>query len=291
VTPSRTATARRVPFQQVDVFTQVPFKGNPVAVVFDGDALDAARMQAIARWTNLSETVFVCEPTLPRATYRLRIFTPTRELPFAGHPTIGAAHAVTRHRFASKIPALLIQECATGLVEIRSKDERLYLALPAPSFRSIKASQLTDAAAALRVAEADLLGGAFVDVGPVWLTLQLRDAQRVLAIEPLFDRIAGLPYDITGITVFGLYPDNSPSAVEVRSFGPVEGIPEDPVCGSGNGCVAAIVRRDGLMNLDGYTASQGRCVGRDGRVYVEFDGRTIWIGGHAVTCVTGTLQI
>ena len=125
-------------FQQVDVFTQVPFRGNPVAVVFDGDGLETERMQAIASWTNLSETVFVCQPGSPRADYRLRIFTPRRELPFAGHPTIGAAHAVTQHKFAGKKKARLIQECAKGLVEIRSAEERLYFALPSPAFRALE---------------------------------------------------------------------------------------------------------------------------------------------------------
>jgi PhzF family phenazine biosynthesis protein len=280
-----------LPFQQVDVFTRVPFRGNPVAVVFDGDALETEGMQAIASWTNLSETVFVCEPTLPRADYRLRIFTPKRELSFAGHPTIGAAHAVTQHKSAGRKQTRLIQECAKGLVEIRSKEERLYLALPSPAFRAIEPSQLRSAVGALRVAETDVLCGEFVDVGPVWLTLQLRDAQRVLAIEPLLEDIAALPFGITGITVFGLYPDNSPSAVEVRSFGPIEGVPEDPVCGSGNGCVAAIIQRHRLMQVSGYAASQGRRVGRDGRVHIDFDDGTIWVGGHAVTCVAGTLQI
>jgi PhzF family phenazine biosynthesis protein len=282
---------RSLPFQQVDVFIEVPFRGNPVAVVFDGDVLETGRMQAIASWTNLSETVFVCEPTLPRADYRLRIFTPKRELPFAGHPTIGAAHAVTQHKFGGKKEARLIQECAKGLVEIRSKEERLYFALPSPVFRAIQANQLRSAVGALRIAETDVLWGGFVDVGPVWLTLQLRDAQRVLAIEPLLDKIATLPFEITGITVFGLYQGNGPSAVEVRSFGPQEGVPEDPVCGSGNGCVAAIIQRNRLMQVSDYAATQGRCVGRDGHVHLDFDDGTIWVGGHAVTCVTGTLQI
>src|SRR5262245_38825806 len=138
-----------LPFQQVDVFTDVPFRGNPVAVVFDGDALDTERMQAIARWTNLSETVFVCEPTLPEADYRLRIFTPRRELPFAGHPTIGAAHAVTQQKFGGRTQPRLIQQCAKGLVEIRSRDARLYLALPPPAFRTIEANDLAHAAEAL----------------------------------------------------------------------------------------------------------------------------------------------
>ncbi len=278
-------------FQQVDVFTAVPFKGNPVAVVLDGDALSSAAMQAIAAWTNLSETTFVCAPTDPRADYRLRIFTPRSELPFAGHPTIGSAHAALRHGLKPRVEGRLVQECGKGLVDIKIDGERLLLALPEPQFREPTAPQLAAAAHGLGIAASDIRCASIVDVGPVWFTLQLASGDAVRALAPDMATLAALsPIGITGVNVFGLYAGGVGSHLEVRSFAPGEGVPEDPVCGSGNGCVAALVRRDGVLNTSTYVASQGRCLGRDGRVTVQFESGTIWLGGHAVTCVEGWLQ-
>lgn len=279
-------------FQQVDVFTTVPFKGNPVAVVLDGDAVSSAAMQAIAAWTNLSETTFVCAPTDPRADYRLRIFTPRRELPFAGHPTIGSAHAVLRHGLKPRTAGRLVQECGKGLVDIKVDDERLFLALPEPQFREPTPSQVAAVAEALGAATADVRRASIVDVGPVWFTVELGGGDAVRALAPDMGRLAALsPIGITGVNVFGLYPRGAGADLEVRSFAPGDGVPEDPVCGSGNGCVAALVRRDGALKTQTYVARQGRCLGRDGRVTVQFDERTIWLGGNAVTCVEGSLQI
>src|SRR5262244_1946530 len=151
-------------FQQVDVFTAVPFKGNPVAVVLDGDGMSSAQMQSIAAWTNLSETTFVCAPTDQRADYRLRIFTPRRELPFAGHPTIGSAHAALRHGLKPQKASRLVKECGKGLVDIRVDDERLLLALPAPQFREPTGPQVAAAAEALGVAAADVRRASIIDV-------------------------------------------------------------------------------------------------------------------------------
>ena len=271
----------RLAFQQVDVFTAVPFKGNPVAVVLDGDAVSGAAMQSIAAWTNLSETTFVCAPTDPRADYRLRIFTPRRELPFAGHPTIGSAHAALRHGLKPRTPGRLVQECGKGLVDIRVDDERLLLALPAPQFREPTGPQA-----------ADIRRASIIDVGPVWFTLELAGGDAVRALAPDMGRLAALsPIGITGVNAFGLYPRGDQSDLEVRSFAPGDGVPEDPVCGSGNGCVAALVRRDRVLNAQAYVATQGHCLGRDGRVTVQFDDGTIWLGGQAVTCVEGSLQV
>jgi PhzF family phenazine biosynthesis protein len=279
-------------FQQVDVFTTVPFRGNPVAVVLDGDGLATAQMQTIAAWTNLSETTFVCAPTDPRADYRLRIFSPRRELPFAGHPTIGSAHAVLRHGRKPRAADRLVQECLKGLVDIRIDGERLLLALPEPRFLEPDPSRLAAVADALGVGTADVQGAATVDVGPAWFTLRLASGEAVRALTPDMGKLAALgPPGLLGVTVFARYPDGADGAIEVRSFAPVEGVPEDPVCGSGNGCVAALIRRDGLLKASTYVARQGRCVGRDGRVTVEFDGDTIWLGGHAVTCVEGVLSV
>ena len=279
-------------FQQVDVFTAMPFKGNPVAVVLDGDAVPSQQMQSIAAWTNLSETTFVCAPTDPRADYRLRIFTPRRELPFAGHPTIGSAHAALRHGLKPRAAGRLVQECGKGLVDIKIDGERLLLALPEPQFREPTTSQLAAVADGLGVTVADIQRQAIIDVGPVWFTVQLASGAAVRALAPDMGKLAALnPIGIAGVNVFGLYPTGAGADLEVRSFAPGDGIPEDPVCGSGNGCVAALVRRDGVLKARTYVASQGRCLGRDGLVTVQFDDSTIWLGGHAVTCIEGLLQV
>jgi len=281
----------RLTFRQVDVFTGVPFKGNPVAVVHDADRLTQEQMQAVARWTNLSETTFVCAPSDERADYRLRIFTPARELPFAGHPTVGSAHAVLRGGLRPRTPGRLVQECGQGLVDLRVEGGRIFFRLPEPSLREPTSEELAAAAGALGVSTAEVLAAAVIDVGPVWLTLQLKDAEAVRTLRPEQARVAAAtPRGAVGLTVFGVEMEGAESQLEVRSFAPVEGVPEDPVCGSGNGCVAALVRRGGLLGRDSYVAAQGRCIGRDGRVEVVFEDGAIWVGGRAVTCVEGTLE-
>ena len=283
----------RLPFQQIDVFTSVPFKGNPVAVVLDGDHLSTGDAQAIARWTNLSETTVVCTPTHPDADYRLRIFTPRSELPFAGHPTIGSAHAVLRHGLKPRTPGRLVQECGRGLVSLRIDDDQLFFALPARVHCEPTAEQRAGVAEALGIAATGILRASIIDVGPVWFTLQLPDARQVIALAPNMGKLAALaPMGVTGVTIFGLHAPGSAAQLEVRSFAPADGIPEDPVCGSGNGCVADVIQREGLLGGSTYVAAQGRCLGRDGRVLVRFaeDG-TIWLGGAAVTCVEGTLTV
>lgn len=280
-----------LPFRQVDVFTAVPFKGNPVAVVLDGDSLSTARMQAIANWTNLSETTFVCAPTHAQADYRLRIFTPRSELPFAGHPTIGSAHAVLRHGLKPKQPGQLAQECGKGLVMIEIDGERLFLALPKPRLSEVSAAQSAELASALGIPAERIGAAAVVDVGVAWITLQLTDADLVRHLRPDLARVGALtPTGAAGVTVFGLYGAGARLQLEVRSFAPAEGIAEDPVCGSGNGCVAALVRQERLISAPTYVAGQGQCMGRDGRVEVRYtDEGTIWLGGHVVTCVQGVL--
>lgn len=281
---------RTLAFQQVDVFTAIPFKGNPVAVVLDGDQVSTKEAQAIAGWTNLSETTFVCAPTHPDADYRLRIFTPRSELPFAGHPTIGSAHAVLRHGLKPRTPGRLVQECGRGLVSLRIDDE-LFLALPPRVHREPTAEQRVSVASALGIAAGAILRSSIIDVGPVWFTLQVPDASAVIGLQPDMAKLASLaPMGVTGVTVFGLSPSGSPAELEVRSFAPADGVPEDPVCGSGNGCVAALIQRDRVLAASRYVAAQGRCLGRDGRVFVRFaDDGTIWLGGSAVTCIEGTL--
>ena len=280
-------------FQQVDVFTAVPFKGNPVAVVFDGDSLSTERMQVIAHWTNLSETTFVCKPTQPQADYRLRIFTPRSELPFAGHPTIGSAHAVLRQGLTPKTAGRLVQECGTGLVQLQIDSDLRFLSVPSPAFEALADGQLATLAEALGIERAAVIANASVDVGIAWITLQLRDADLVRRLQPDLAQLAqSTSQSAVGVTVFGLETAGASGDLEVRSFAPKHGISEDPVCGSGNGCVAALVQRERLLKKQTYVATQGRCVGRDGHVMIRFgsDG-AIWLGGHAVTCIEGTLRL
>jgi PhzF family phenazine biosynthesis protein len=282
----------QLPFQQVDVFSAIPFRGNPVAVVLDGNDLSTEQMQAIANWTNLSETTFVCEPTDQQADYRLRIFTPRIELPFAGHPSIGSAHAVLRHVSKLRNKGCLVQQCNKGLVSLHIDGERLFLALPMPIMHNIPAAQLAELTTALGIIPNSVHTSAIIDVGVAWITLQLADADMVRCIQPDLVRIAALtPPGVAGLTVFGLASAETQSQIEVRSFAPAAGIPEDSVCGSGNGCVATLVKQERLIKKPTYIASQGCCLGRNGRVEVRFnEDDTIWLGGHSVTCVEGMLH-
>ncbi|HOA48758.1 MAG TPA: PhzF family phenazine biosynthesis protein [Novosphingobium sp.] len=272
-------------FRQVDVFTQVPYKGNPVAVVLDAEGLTDAEMQAFANWTNLSETTFVLPASEPAADYRVRIFTPKAELPFAGHPTLGTAHAVLEAGLASARDGRLVQQCAVGLVELRVGDEGLSFRLPRHAL-----TELADPEATAWIG-AEVKGAAqAVDVGPVWLVAELAD---IAALEDLKHDEARLsafymPRGMTGATLYA----TDGTRVVVRSFAPGDGIAEDPVCGSGNGAVAAFRLAAGQVAAgDGYVASQGRQVGRDGYVSVRFEGSDIHIGGACVTCIEGAVRL
>jgi PhzF family phenazine biosynthesis protein len=271
-----------LPFKQVDVFTAKPFCGNPVAVVIGADALDAAAMQRIAAWTNLSETTFLLAPTAPGASYRLRIFTPRQELPFAGHPTVGSAHAALESGYAKMVDGRLRQECGAGVLDLTVEETRIYVRAPEPKMQAVDAP-LFGRARALRV-----------DVGPVWIVVDLGKAQAVDALAPDMPAIEGLSNALhaTGVTVFGR-SGNPAAPLHVRSFAPAHGVPEDPVCGSGNISVAAFLRETGLLQEFGqsYTARQGMQVGRDGRVQVRVSADAIQIGGEAVTCVDGRLRV
>lgn len=276
---------RQRAFRQVDVFTAVPYLGNPVAVVLDGEGLSTAEMQAFANWTNLSETTFVLPATAPGADYRVRIFTPKAELPFAGHPTLGTAHAVLEAGLAQGADGRLVQQCAVGLVDLTVEATGLSFKLPRYGL-----SELNDAAAAAWIG-AEVLGSAqAVDVGPVWLVAELAS---VAALEALRHDAAALaayyvPKGMTGATLFAV----EGGRVVVRSFAPGDGIAEDPVCGSGNGAVAAFRLAAGqVRGGDSYVASQGRQVGRDGFVHVRFDGADIHVGGQCVTCVEGLVEL
>ena len=286
-------------FKQVDVFTDRPFFGNPVAVLLDGDGLDAGAMQRIAAWTNLSETTFVLRPSAPAADYRVRIFTPRSELPFAGHPTIGTAHAVLEAGLVTEKPEVR-QECAAGLlrlaVEGSGRARRLAVEAPPASLAPLRAEAVAAVEKAIGATLAAGAPGQIVSIGPRWLTLRLADAAAVRALAPDLGEVSRLSRElgVTGITVFALEPSGGHD-VAVRSFAPAHGVPEDPVCGSGNAAVGAWLDHAGLRVGEGgrYVASQGRELGRDGRVSVRIDAnaRRVWIGGSAVTCVDGILEV
>jgi PhzF family phenazine biosynthesis protein len=286
-------------YKVVDVFSSAPLLGNPVAVVLDAEGLASEQMQAIARWTNLSETTFLLPPTRPDADYRLRIFTPRSELPFAGHPTLGSAHAVLEaSRIAARADAL-VQECGVGLVRItvegKGAERRLTFALPPAKVTTLTPAELDELEAVLGQSVVREAAPAMVDVGAVWIVAQLPSARSVLALEPGLARSAALERRLgaTGISVFGRHDHGDP-AIEVRSFAPSCGVDEDPVCGSGNGAIAVFQVRHGLLRSGetSYVAAQGRCVGRHGQVVITVDGQGgVGIGGACVTSVDGRLNL
>jgi len=275
----------------VDVFTRVPFKGNPVAVVLDGSGLDTAAMQAIANWTNLSETTFVLPAGDTAADYGLRIFTPRAELPFAGHPTIGSAYAVLDAGIARAHDGRLTQQCGVGLVEISVpegwREEGVSFRLPRHSLAAAPEAAELEQAVSSHARFADT--PAIVDVGPRWVIGEYADAAMVRSLKP--DLAALGAYDrrhgTTGLTVFA--PEGA--GLVVRSFAPADGIAEDPVCGSGNGAVAAYRQERGrIAGAASYRSSQGREVGRDGSISIRHAADGIHIGGQAVICVEGMIR-
>lgn len=272
-------------FRQVDVFTMEPYHGNPVAVVLGGDGVSTQAMQRFANWMNLSETTFVLEPTNGEADYRLRIFTPSRELSFAGHPTLGSCHAWLEAGGSSRRPGLVVQECGVGLIRIKRLDDGLALAAP-PLLRSepVEEELAVRLAATLGVARSDILEARWADNGPGWIGVRLESAAAVLAVRP--------PDIEVDVGVFGPHPPGSPEAFEVRAFFRSNGVTvEDPVCGSFNAALARWLLTDGLARAP-YLVSQGTVLGRTGQVSVDQDDNgEIWIGGGLVTAVTGVVEL
>lgn len=273
-------------FAQVDVFTAQPLKGNALAVVIDGAGLSDDEMAAFARWTNLSETTFLLPPTDPAADYRVRIFTPGGELPFAGHPTLGSAHAFLASGGDAKKPGEVVQQCAIGLVRVKRDGARLAFAAP-PLQRSgpVDAATRAQAIASLRVAPEAVLDVVWCDNGPGWLAVRLTDAAGVLALQP--DFAAMLPLKVG---VVGVYPEGSECQFEVRAFVPGIGIPEDPVTGSLNAGLALWLQEAGLAG-DSYIAAQGAALGRAGRVHVKRDAEGTWIGGDVTPLIHGQVKL
>ncbi|WP_321935848.1 PhzF family phenazine biosynthesis protein [Paraburkholderia sp. J8-2] len=288
-------------YNVVDVFSSQPLLGNPVAVVMDAQGLTVDAMQAIARWTNLSETTFVLPATTADADYCLKIFTPRSELPFAGHPTLGSAYALLEAgRVIPRRTGRLTQQCGIGLVELtigaREADRELHFRLPPAKLEPVHTAELAEMERILGC-KVDLKAApGIVNVGPIWIVAQLNDAASVLALRPDLARLAELErrLGVTGLTVFGARERGDDAAIEVRTFAPSCGVDEDPVCGSGNGSVAAFQWQRGLLPAGGtdYVAAQGRCVGRAGKVRISVDANgTVSVGGSCVISVEGSLTL
>jgi PhzF family phenazine biosynthesis protein len=288
-------------FKQVDVFSAQPFRGNPVAVVLGADDLSPEQMQRIAAWTNLSETTFVLEPTIPGPAYRLRIFTPVQELPFAGHPTVGSCHAVLEEGIVEPEDGGLVQECLAGSLPLRVVGdgvERWIHLLETPEAEPLgdhpELSGSVSAALGRPIA-ATPPPSAFRN-GPTWLFARLESEADLTALDPDASAVVALSreHSLTGIAAFA-FADGGGVAVRLRCFAPAFGVPEDPVTGSANAALPACLVRHGLIERTGraYTASQGTELGRDGRIRVRVlddAGRTA-IGGQAVTVLDGEMRV
>jgi len=284
-------------FAQVDVFGSGPCSGNPVAVVLDAEGLSTEEMQRFARWTNLSETTFVLLPSDPAADYRVRIFTPALELPFAGHPTLGTCHAWLEAGGEAHDSAEIAQECGAGPVRIRREDSgedtssyapgtRVLAFAAPPLVRSGPASEEEAArvAVALGVDRSELLAVEWVDNGPGWIAALLGSAERVLDLEP-----TAVDFDLG---VVGFHPEGAEAAIELRAFFPINGVTaEDPVTGSLNASVAQWLLGSGRLETP-YVATQGSAIGRAGRIQVDQDDDgTIWIGGRTATVLSGSVSL
>jgi PhzF family phenazine biosynthesis protein len=272
-------------FVQLDVFTSVPFLGNPLAVVIDAEGLSTEQMQQFAQWTNLSETTFLLPPTHPEADYLVRIFTPGGELPFAGHPTLGSAFAWLQHGGTPRHPGIITQECGVGLVTVRTDGELMSFAAP-PLIRSgpLEESVFAEAITALGLNRDDVVDAAWIDNGPGWLGLLLKSHKDVLAIKPQTTELK--------IGVAGPHEPNSSFAYEVRAFFPTGGVTiEDPVTGSLNASLAQWLIGSGRFTAP-YLASQGTAIGRAGVVRITTDDSgAVWVGGHVVACIEGVVEI
>ncbi len=274
-------TTRR--FTQVDVFTGTPLLGNPLAVIHDAEGLSDAQMASFARWTNLSETTFLLPPTSSEADYRVRIFTPGGELPFAGHPTLGSCHAwLEAGGEWPHVPPEIVQECGVGLIRIRRQAERMAFAAPALKRREASDAEVTPVLAALGLQRGALQAAQWLDNGPVWLGLLLDSAATVLALTPDHAALKRLPK----VGVIAPQPKGSETQFEVRAFAASIGVSEDPVTGSLNASLAQWLIASGAAP-SAYVAAQGTQLGRRGRVHLERIGEQLWVGGQSVACVRG----
>ncbi|MGO2861608.1 MAG: PhzF family phenazine biosynthesis protein [Brevibacterium sp.] len=278
------------PFAQVDVFSAIPYRGNPVAVILEADDLPDEEMARIANWTNLSETTFVLSPTDPSADYRLRIFTPHRELPFAGHPTLGSAAAWLDAGGRPRNEGRIVQECGAGLVDIRRGADSTAGSTETLSFRSperlrsgpLEESFVQQIAEALHVDRSEILDHQWADNGPGWAAVRLSSAAQVLDLRPDFSAIPDAK-----LGVVGAHPPEHEHEYEVRAFVPGVGVAEDPVTGSLNASVAQWLIGAGLAPAS-YTATQGTALGRAGVITISHEDESIWVGGATTVCFRGT---
>ncbi|MFJ2487154.1 PhzF family phenazine biosynthesis protein [Pseudomonas sp. NPDC087639] len=279
---------RSFDFKQVDVFSQIALKGNPLAVVFGADSLSDERMAAFAAWTNLSETTFILEPRDPRADYRVRIFTTLNELPFAGHPTLGSCHAWLEAGGTPKGDEI-IQECGVGLVRIRREGKELaFLAPPLIRTGPVESEIMARVQRGLGLASDAIVRAQWVDNGAGWLAVMLSDRQQVLNLQPDHAQMLGLAVGV--IAPWDPEREGDEAQFEVRAFISGDGMPEDPATGSLNAGMAQWLLGEGLAP-DSYTVSQGLSMGRAGRIRVNRLGDEIWVGGAVVTCIDGQLTL
>jgi len=313
------------PFTQVDVFTDTAYLGNPLAVVLDGSGLDGDAMQHFACWTNLSETTFVLPPSPEAAAngadYRVRIFTPGGELPFAGHPTLGSCHAWLQAGGVTKSATHIVQECAKGLITLRREGSRLAFAAPPLQRSAPDPALVTQVASALGLQAQHIVASQLLDNGPVWLGMLIDSADVLLALQPDHQRLKRLGFKVglahiekarvdTNLIArsnrearaFGKRSRSNDSSgsstglqnateLTVRAFAAVNGVNEDPVTGSLNASLAQWLMADNLVPRC-YVATQGTCLGRHGQVYLAQDEQhQVWVSGDSVTCVTGVVQL
>jgi PhzF family phenazine biosynthesis protein len=273
------------PLREVDVFTATPYTGNPVAVVHHAEGLSSEEMQRFANWMNFSETTFLLPPEQPDADYRVRIFTPVLELPFAGHPTLGSCHAWLEAGGQPKEAGVIVQECEAGLVRVRQTPDGLAFAAP-PLVREgpVDEPMIEQICDVLGIGRSEVVDAQWVDNGPGWVAVLLESAQRVLELRPGFAEL-----DVGAV---GPHPPGSAEAFEVRAFFPKDGaLVEDPVTGSLNASLAGWLLDSGRASSP-YVAAQGTALGRSGRVHISRgDDGTIWVGGGAVTCVSGQVDL
>ncbi len=288
-------------FMQVDVFGTKPYMGNPVAVVFDADKVSDNEMQSIARWTNLSETTFIQTATNDEADYLIRIFDTNTELPFAGHPSIGTAHAAIEAGLVESTATTIVQQCGAGLIRLTIEGEgsnrRIYVTGPKPILKSLPPQEEQELASSLRLSSNEASSPMIVDVGARWLTFELSTENEVRDRVPNLKAVTDVSekYSLTGVTIYAI-SDREQYQVCLRAFAPTGwSVEEDPVCGSGNICVAAHLSHSGRLKIVGnqYVANQGRDMGRDGQVsvLVSEGGDEITVGGTAVTCISGQIEI
>jgi PhzF family phenazine biosynthesis protein len=286
-------------FKQVDVFTGVPFKGNPLAVVLNADGLTDEQMHAVARWTNLSETTFALAPTAPDADYRVRIFSPGVEFPFAGHPTLGTAHALLEAGLRPRTPGRLVQECGVGLVPLTiGADGALAFQAPAADLKALHPGLFPALRAAL---QSDAFSTSpppvIANMGITWLAVRMDSAEACLAVRPNAEALGDFTrLGMTGIALYGAHGAGGPADLEVRAiFTKLGALAEDPVTGSANACIARVLAAqgfpDGERSSHGYSARQGTLLQCDGRIAIAYHDGTPWVGGQSVTVIDGTIRM